>query len=297
MEYFSSTRGDQVSQFCFGCEALGGTDWGNVTIDSVSEAITVAVELGVNFFDTADVYGLGLSEFRLAEVLGQKRHELFIATKVGVRWNPPQSGSRAQVWIDNNPEYLKKAVSSSLHRLRLDSIPVGYLHWPGKSGDVRPAVESLAKMRDDGLLGHVGLSNLSVSQLRDALSVSDIDFLQMPCNILNMTLDAEILDLCKKNAVSVVVYNVLASGLLCGKFDEHTKFGSNDRRSRQPDFNGVGFKNNLAKVSRIKQLANAQRLDCRAYAIREVARNRLISACILGCTSATQTFENIDVFK
>src|SRR6185312_8099008 len=130
-----------LSRICFGCEPLGGMDWGEVDFNAVASAVERALELGVNFFDTAAVYGLGLSEERLAAILGRRRHDVVIATKGGLAWKIGRPGSRAIVSRDSSLPCLRHGVEASLRRLQLDRIPVYYIHWPDPNTEIRHAFE------------------------------------------------------------------------------------------------------------------------------------------------------------
>lgn len=127
MEYTKlSNFNCQVSRIVFGCEPLGGTDWGTVDLKMASRAVVRALDLGVNFFDTADVYGLGQSEKVLADALGVRRHDVIIATKFGVAWRDC-GGDRAVTYRDSSPRRVTEAIEASLRRLRLESIPLIYM--------------------------------------------------------------------------------------------------------------------------------------------------------------------------
>jgi len=119
-----------VSALCFGCEPLGGRDWGAVDVTAIEVAIRESVELGVNFFDTAAVYGLGESERRLSIALGSRRHDVIVATKGGLSWSAPLADGRATVFRDSTRSSIRLGVEHSLRRLRLDRLPIFYVHWP-----------------------------------------------------------------------------------------------------------------------------------------------------------------------
>jgi aryl-alcohol dehydrogenase-like predicted oxidoreductase len=150
-----------ISRLCFGCEPLGGIDWGVVDVAGIGSAIDRALDLGIDFFDTADVYGLGLSEERLSQTLGHRRHDVVIATKGGVSWSTPTSQSRASITRDSSPSYLRTAVENSLRRLRLDVLPIYYVHWPDPSTPIEATFAELEKLRTEGKIGSLGCSNYS----------------------------------------------------------------------------------------------------------------------------------------
>ena len=118
-----------ISPICFGCEPLGGTDWGDINVGDIENAIHKALDLGINFFDTAGVYGLGLSEERLSKILGNRRNDVIIATKGGLTWKESQL-DRSVVIKDSSPLAIKKDIECSLRRLRLETLPIFFVHWP-----------------------------------------------------------------------------------------------------------------------------------------------------------------------
>lgn len=285
----------EISKICFGCEPLGGADWGTISVPDIASAISRALELGVNFFDTADVYGLGLSETRLSEILGAKRHDVVIATKGGMSWRESLSGQRAEISRDSSPTYLRAAVEASLRRLRLDQLPVYFIHWPDPNTDIKHTFEFLSGLKAEGKIGHIGCSNFSAEQVRSACEVSEVTFLQMPINLLGEDIDFELAKLIKERSLRVVAYNVLANGLLTGKYNIHSRFASDDRRARLPLFQGERYLDVLRQVSEISARAEVDNQTCAQYAISSVLRRDHVVSTILGIKSCDQIEENSSV--
>lgn len=284
-----------LSKLCFGCEALGGTDWGNINLRDIEDAISIATERGVNFFDTADVYGLGNSEKRLSSILGEKRHEIFIATKGGVRWNK-QDSVRAKITFDSSPEYISSAVDDSLKRLRLDTLPLYYIHWPDPTTPIESTLECITELKNQKKILYFGLSNISESELIEATRFTDIDFVQIPLNLMTKEPSKKFISTCKKHKIKIIGYNVLNMGLLTGKFDYNSKFGNNDRRSRLPEFNGDKFKENLRKIEEISKEALSHNKSLTHYSIDQVVRRNYVKSVILGIKNKKQILENLDYF-
>ncbi|MCZ8293229.1 MAG: aldo/keto reductase [Hylemonella sp.] len=281
-----------VSKICFGCEPLGGADWGEVDVIAIAGAVERALELGVNFFDTADVYGLGLSETRLSEILGPRRHDVVIATKGGMSWQHSTSGGRATIRRDSSPEYLRGAVEASLRRLRIDSIPIYFIHWPDPNTEIATTFECLSRLRDEGKIGQIGCSNFSATQVRAACDVAEVSYVQLPLNLLDGGLDPDMDELVREKSIGVVAYNVLANGLLTGKYDASSRFPVNDRRSRLPRFQGDAFKLALRQVADISLAAAAEGLTCAQYAITKVLERAGVVSVILGIKNRQQIEEN-----
>jgi len=215
---------DKISPFCFGCEPLGGTDWGDVNIAEIEKAIQHSLDLGINFFDTSSVYGLGLSEERLSEILGKNRHDVVIATKGGLSWIQNGSTNRAVFSRDSSPASIIRNIEDSLRRLKIDCLPIFYIHWPDDDVSIHKTFLALMKLRDEGKINKIGCSNFNAAQLEKACSVANVSFVQLPYNILNNYFDMKIQKLCKQYNIKIVVYNVLANGLLTGKYNESSIF-------------------------------------------------------------------------
>jgi aryl-alcohol dehydrogenase-like predicted oxidoreductase len=277
-----------ISRIGFGCEPLGGTDWGQIDVSDIASAIARALELGVNFFDTADIYGLGASEERLSEILGAKRHEVVIATKGGLSWTNAPSGGRAIISRNSSPKYLRSAVDASLRRLRIDRLPVYFIHWPDPNTEISATFECLAKLCDEGKIGKIGCSNFSAAQVRAACEVSEVSFVQLPVNLLGEDISLEMAELVKEKTIDVVAYNVLANGLLTGKYDENSRFAQDDRRARLPLFQGERYRRALRQVADISVMAADENLTCTQYAISWVLRRPGVVSAILGIKNCEQ---------
>jgi len=283
-----------LSSLCFGCEPLGGTDWGKVNLNDIEVAIERSLELGINFFDTADVYGLGLSEKRLSKILKERRFNLFIATKGGVSWLK-NINERSSTSINLTPEYIKEAVHASLRRLRLDVLPLYYIHWPDTNGDMSKTFECLSDLQRQGKINHIGCSNFNIEQLNVAIQRASIDFVQVPVNILKGYPNNNFINLCKKFKINIVAYNVLAAGMLTGKFTENTKFPASDRRSRLSSFRDIEFKKELSRIKKLKENAESKNLTLTQYSIRSVLDHKDIDYVITGIKTAKQAEENTSV--
>ncbi len=280
-----------MSPICFGCEPLGGTDWGNIDLGDITKAIHKALELGVNFFDTAGVYGLGLSESRLSRILGNRRHDIIISTKGGFSWKESSSG-RNVVVKDSSPSAIRRDVESSLRRLKLETLPIFFIHWPDVNIAIEDTFTELLKLKNDGKIKSIGCSNFSASQLKRACNVSQVDFIQMPINILNGALDKNITEICDSNNIKVIAYNVLSNGLLTGKFNKATKFQKNDRRSRLPLFKGLDFINALDMVEKLKIIASEDNSSLIHHSINWTLMQKHISSVIIGIKNSRQLVDN-----
>jgi aryl-alcohol dehydrogenase-like predicted oxidoreductase len=281
-----------LSQLCFGCEPLGGTDWGAVDIAEIGRAIDRALELGIDFFDTADVYGLGLSEERLSRALGHRRHDVMIATKGGVSWSPSAPLGRATITNDSSPEYIRRAVENSLLRLRLHVLPIYYIHWPDLKTPIEATFSELEKLRASGKIRSLGCSNYSAEQVAQACQAAKVEYVQLPINVLEGAPGQGMMEVCARHQLRIIAYNVLAQGLLTGKYTESSHFPPNDRRSRLPLFQGQQYRDALARSAHIREQAMSERLTATQYAIRWVLRQPHVASAIVGIKSVKQLDEN-----
>lgn len=292
MDYFDLDGFGKVSTVFYGCEVLGGVDWGKINHLSLEKAINISLEMGLNSFDTADVYGLGLSEKRLSRILGSKRHDMFLSTKGGIDWKK-EKNKRAKTFFNSKPDYIESAVEASLKRLKIESIPLYYIHWPDPKHKISSTFDKLQNLKNQGKIRFIGCSNFSASQMKEALRHAQIDFCQIPTNILVGKPSSEILAISKKNNINIVAYNVLASGLLTGKFTNKSTFPENDRRSRMDDFKGEKFIMNLKKIKKIKSRAKDSKLSLSKYCIQWVLKQKEINFAIVGFKNSKQVLQNL----
>ena len=281
----------KLSLICFGCEPLGGVDSGNVSFDEIEKAIFKALDLGVNFFDTAGAYGLGLSEERLSKILGSQRHEVVIATKGGLSWKKSNS-QRSVVIKDSSPNAIRRDVESSLTRLRLECLPIFFVHWPDNNTPIEDTFIELSKLKNEGKINSIGCSNFSAQQLSIACKASQVEYLQLPINLLSGKLDSDISKICTSNKIKVIAYNILENGLLTGKINKNTNFPNNDRRSRLPLFKGVEFINVLNRIEELKVKAIENNGNLLKYSINWVLMQKNISSVIIGIKNSEQIKEN-----
>ncbi len=296
MKYSTLSNDTEISKICFGCEPIGGTDCGRVSIPEIKNAISVAVESGINFFDTADIYGLGLSEERLAQTLGTKRYDINIATKVGVAWE--NNGSeRAITRRDSSSKYIINAVESSLKRLKLDALPILYSHWPDPSTPIEETFETFNKLIDQGKVKLIGCSNYSLEQLKAAIQYTSIELIQIPLNLISGELPLDLQLLCQEHSIKIVSYNTLANGILTGKFNNDSTFDKNDRRCRLEIFQGEKFSQALEIAEKASSTAKEIGLTTAQYSLKWALDRTCVASVIAGIKTPKQLTENISLFN
>ena len=277
-----------ISRLGMGCWAIGGHGWGEVNDADSIQAIRYALEHGVTLFDTADAYGLGKSESLLASVLGPSRHKVVIASKGGVRWD-----ETGKVWNDSSPSYLRLALENSLRRLKLDCIPLYYIHKPDGVTPIQDSVAVLERMREEGKIVAIGVSNFTVDQLREALKTAPVSAVQVRCNIFDRVAFNACLDICRKHAIAIVAWGALADGLLTGKFTKNTTFSDDDHRSRLSEFIGDAYIKNLRSVAWLKTLPVSRKYGVSQLALRWVLDYSKMTCALFGAKTDHQVRQNL----
>jgi aryl-alcohol dehydrogenase-like predicted oxidoreductase len=244
--------GLRVSRICFGTWQFGG-EWGSTEERDSTAAIRRGLELGINFFDTAQAYGFGASEELLGNALRDelrsRRDELVIATKGGLR----QVGDGVE--RDSSPEFLRSGVDDSLRHLGVDHIDLYQVHWPDPDTPIEETAGALDELVQAGKIRHVGVSNYSAEQMEAFESVRPVETLQPPYHLFRRDIERDALPWAREHDVGVLVYSPLAHGLLTGKFDESTSFPDDDWRSSSDVFEGDEFRTNLEKVRELERFA------------------------------------------
>jgi aryl-alcohol dehydrogenase-like predicted oxidoreductase len=290
MEYVPlGNDGTIVSRVAFGCEPLGGTDWGSIDIAEVKAAAREAYESGITLFDTADVYGLGRSETRLSEALGDARTKVIIATKGGLHWRSSTSHSRASIHKDNSPKAITQSVEASLRRLRVDQIGLYQIHWPDGRTAVEDTVEALLRCVEAGKIRNLGCSNVGPDELRSAYDSGARASVQMSFNLLHQA-SAPTFDVAVELGMATLAYGCLAQGLLTGKFRGGEAFGSNDRRSRLSHFT---TEDHSVLINDLRTAATRLTKTPSQLALRWVLDVGRISCAVVGIKSRQQLRENL----
>lgn len=272
----------------FGAEPLGGTDWGSVDLDAAALAVRRALELGIDLFDTADIYGLGLSEERLGAALGAARDRARIVTKGGLRWSLTD-GERASVSRDASPAHLRRAVDASLQRLGIARIPLYLLHWPDPSTPLSASIDALEALQREGLIAGWGLSNHSAEDVAFAIARGRPRAVEVSYNAVD-TAAEPVIELAHRAGLEVLSYGALAQGLLTGKFARGATFGATDRRHRLPHFRADSPAWRVADA--IRAVARREGRAPSEVAIRWVLEDPRISCVIVGAKSAEQIAQN-----
>ncbi len=276
-----------VSRMGFGCWAIGGHGYGAVKDEESITSLKKAIDLGINLFDTADVYGFGHSEKVLSQALGSRRHDVVIATKFGVAWD--ESG---KTYKDISPKHVVQALEGSLRRLRIDSIPLYQIHWYDGKTPIADTLEALMRCREQGKIRYIGCSNFDLGLVGEANDIADLASVQSLFNVAERQ-NEKILRACfDRYGIGSLAYGVLARGLFSGKYDRNSRFSKGDTRSQDVGFSGEKMGNRLKIFDKLSEIGGHYGKSPIQVAIRWVLDAPFITSAIVGLKTAAQLDEN-----
>jgi aryl-alcohol dehydrogenase-like predicted oxidoreductase len=287
----------QITRIGFGAWAIGGPDyafgWGPQDDDDSVAAIHKAIDAGINWIDTAPVYGLGRSERVVARALTSlpSSRRPYVFTKCSLVWNDKGEISHAL-----NAESLRREVDRSLLRLGVDTIDLYQVHWPkgfeagAEATDIEEGWSTLAELKIAGKLRHIGVSNFDAGQMERAQRIAPITSLQPPYSLLRRGIEAEILPWCRQHRTGVLVYSPMAAGILSGAMtrERASSLPANDWRSRHPELQEPKLTRNLALVDRLREIGAARGVTAGAAAIAWTLHHPDVTAAIVGFRTAAQ---------
>lgn len=292
MEYLALENSDlKVSRIGMGGCPMGGYGWGAVQENDLIDAVHAAIDAGVTLFDTADTYGLGQSETTLGKALAERRNEVIIASKFGVR-----VGNGKTVY-DNSPEWIRQALEASLKRLDTDYIDLYQVHYRDGVTPLAVVVETLEDLKAKGYIRYYGLSNIHKKDIAEIAPfagkfVSFQDEYSLACR----KNETDMLSIASQLRMTPITWGSLGQGILTGKYDRNTVFDSNDRRSRDVyvNFHGDKLLKNLKIVDVLKQIAERRKLSVAACAIRFILDFVPSSVVLAGVKRPQQLYSNIE---
>ena len=293
MEYITLRNSDiQVSRFCMGGCPMGGYGWGVVQEEELLHSIHVALENGVNFFDTADTYGLGKSESLLGKGLGAHRKEVVIASKFGVRVT-----SKGTIY-DNSPDYIQMALESSLKRLGTDYIDLYIIHYRDGKTPLSEVVGKLMELRAAGKIRCIGLSNIHEEEIEEIKQYQGLfSSCQNEFSLAERGQEKALYLQATELGVTPTTWGSLGQGILTGKYTkENISFGKNDRRSREiyENFYGEKLEQNLKIVEVLRTISKNHGKSISACAIRYILDYMPESVVLAGVKNASQLLSNIE---
>jgi aryl-alcohol dehydrogenase-like predicted oxidoreductase len=275
----------EVSRVCYGTWQ-GGGDWGSVEERDLEATIRRALDLGINFFDTAQAYGFGVAEQLLGRALEpeikNRRDEIILATKGGLR----MEGN--QILRDSSPEWLRQGLEDSLRFLGTDYIDLYQVHWPDPDTPFEETAGVLDEMVREGKIRYVGVSNFDARQMAEFEKTRKIDGLQPPYHLFRRDIEEEILPYCVEHGIGVLVYGPLAHGLLSGRMVPDQEFSEGDWRAQSNLFRGENFRRNLETVEELKRFAEERGHTVAQLAVAWTLANPAVDVAIVGARRLDQ---------
>ncbi|ABL65936.1 aldo/keto reductase [Chlorobium phaeobacteroides] len=279
----------EITLLGFGSWAIGGGNWaygwGAQNDQDAVEAIVRAVDLGMNWIDTAAVYGLGHAEELVGRAVASMQEKPFIFTKCALVWDETRSVSSSL-----KAGSVRRECEASLQRLQVNAIDLYQMHWPDPDEDIEEGWLEMAKLQSEGLVRHIGVSNFTVAQMQRALAIAPIASLQPPYSMLRRAIEKEILPFCFDNNIGVIVYSPMLSGMLSGAMtkDRAASFAKDDWRRNNREFQEPRLSRNLELVELLRQVGALYGRSAGEVAIAWALRHPVVTGVIVGGRNALQ---------
>lgn len=276
-----------------GTWAIGGPwqyGWGPQDDEQSVRTIRAAVEAGINWLDTAPVYGCGHSEIIVGWAIRGMSRKPQVATKCGLLWN----AKREKVNCLDYDSIIREC-EDSLRRLGIDVIDLYQIHWPQPDEQIEEAWEAMAKLAEQGKVRHLGVSNATVEQIKRLQKVWPVAGVQPPYSMLKRDIEKELLPYCKEQNIGIVCYSPMQKGLLTGKFTkEYLKtLPPDDHRLRDPMFTGAAFERNLKIIDALRPIAARNGKTLSQLAIAWTLRKEEVTSAIVGARKPQQIEETV----
>ena len=302
--------GVQGSVIALGAWAIGGWMWGGQDDRESIRTIQRAIDEGVNFIDTAPIYGFGRSEELVGKAIAGRRDEVVIATKCGLHWEGPEprrgefhfasdehgmqdsKNARYQVYKYLAAEGIRQEIEQSLRRLGVDCIDLYQTHWQDSTTPISETMETLIRLRDEGKIRGIGVSNAKVHQIQSYLETGALDSDQEKYSMLDRKLDSSNLPFCRKQGISFLAYSPLANGLLTGKIGPDRSFGEGDLRRGNPRFSVENRLRIADLLGRLEPIARERDLNVTQLVIAWTIARPGVTHALVGARTEQQATEN-----
>jgi len=295
--------GIEASVVAFGAWAIGGWQWGGVDKAAAIRGIHAAIDAGMNFVDTAPVYGFGRSETIVGEAIGDRRDRVVLATKVGLVWDTdrgdhffhsedPGSGKQYTIHRYLGPESIRSEIEASLKRLQTDYIDLYQTHWQESTTPIEDTMAELLKLKDEGKIRAIGVSNVTTAQLDTYRATGPVDADQEQYSMLKPGAEDELLPYCDGHDLAFLAYSPLAQGLLTGKVGPEREFPDSDQRKNDPAFSPENRKRVAAMLDQYRTVADAHDCTFAQLAIAWTIHQPGCTHALVGARDETQVLEN-----
>jgi aryl-alcohol dehydrogenase-like predicted oxidoreductase len=291
-----------VTPIVFGAWAIGGWLWGGTNDRDALEAIRASIDNGVTTIDTAAIYGFGHSEKLVGQAIKGKREKVIIATKCGMRWDSPEgsdpwpqkdeSGKDLVIRKNSKPDSIVWECEQSLKRLEIDVIDLYQIHRPDVDTPVEDSMRAMEKLRQQGKIRAIGVSNFSLEWIKRAAAVAPLASNQPPFSILQRGIEADVLPYCRESDIATICYSPLERGLLAGAVGPERKFPPSDHRSGHRLFTVENRRRIADALAKIKPIADAHKASFAQTIIQWTIHQPGITAALVGARNAEQAEHN-----
>lgn len=281
-----------VNPIGLGSNAVGGHNlFPNLNDETGKEIVRAAIQNGINFIDSAFIYGMGRSEELIGEVLKEfnTRQDMIIATKGAHKIED------GKVIVDNSPKFLRETVENSLRRLQTDYIDLFYIHFPDEGTPKDEAIGTLSRLKEEGKIRAIGVSNFTMDQLTEANKDGNLEVIQSGYNLFKREAENDLIPFCAKHQISFIPYFPLASGLLTGKFNKDSII--EDGRSKNPLFQGELYIRNLEKIKSLRSIANDKQAEVSSIVLSWYLAQNTIDTVIPGAKKPEQVLRNLKALE
>jgi len=278
-----------ITPIGIGAWAMGGGgwefSWGPQDDNESIAAIHAGLDAGINWIDTAAAYGLGHSEEVVARALKGRSNPPYVFTKCELVWD-----KQGQLIRSLKKDSIRQEIEGSLRRLNLDAVDLYQIHWPMPDEDIEEGWTELARLKEEGKVRYIGVSNFSVEQMKRALKIAPITSLQPPYSMLARQVETEILPFARQNNIGVIAYSPMASGMLTGTMTRERieKFAAEDWRRRNPNFRDPLLSRNLRVVETLREIGSRHGRQPGEVAIAWTLLNPAVTGAIVGVRNAAQ---------
>jgi aryl-alcohol dehydrogenase-like predicted oxidoreductase len=278
-----------ITPIGIGAWAMGGSDWafswGRQEDDESIAAIHAALDAGVNWIDTAPVYGLGHSEEVVGKAIAGRAHRPYVFTKCSLVWN-----DRREIGHSLKAASIRREAEASLRRLRVDAIDLYQIHWPDPELEIEEGWQTLAQLQKEGKVRCIGVSNFNVGQMKRVEGIAPITSLQPNYNIVTRDIEKDVLPFCREQHIGVIVYSPMKSGLLTGKMTREriSSLPPDDFRPRTASFKEPLLSRNLGMVEVLRAIGDHHSRTPAEVAIAWTLRDPVVTGAIVGMRSAEQ---------
>lgn len=302
MEYRKlGTTGIEASVIAFGAWAIGGWKWGGTDDQDSIRALHAAHDHGINFIDTAPVYGMGHSESVVGQAIRDRRSDFIIATKCGLRWEGLPEGRGVYFFTDDegrdifrclHPESIRQEVEASLQRLGIETIDLYQTHWQDKTVPIEDTMEMLLRLKQEGKIRAIGVCNANLDQLKQYQAVGPLDTDQECFSMLDQGLRGHNLTYIQEQKMGFLAYSSLALGLLTGKVTPDREFPDDDLRSQSPRFSRENRQKVLDFLHQLQPLADQYAISLAQFVLAWSSRVPGVSHLLTGIRNPQQAREN-----